>query len=566
MGHKKTYRSKKRKFTGNMFSIGRGESAASQTDTDVTTASSSKLAGKKDSFVDVNSSPESSELSGNRIIDIKCLLTVFASLCCPVCFNGDLVLSEDSRFGLCSNFAVKCQKCPFVKGFASSEKVKNANKVNTFVVYALRTIGKGFSGGRRFFSMLDLPFFSKATFRRQELKVLHAVSEAAQESMNNAAKEVKHITRTQKRKRAVDCGVSMDGTWQKRGYSSLNGCVSCISIDTGKVLDIEIMSHYCRLCSTTPNAVGVNHICANHQGSASSMETVGAYRIFERSVTSRNLRYTDYYGDGDSKAFESVKDIYGLNTVTKLECIGHVQKRVGSRLRKLKKTTKGLSGKGKLTDRFIDKLQNYYGIAIRSNTGDLSKMQSAVIAAFYHSCSSSQNPMHGQCPPGADSWCKYQQAEALAKPFVEKSPGLPQNIMKIIKPVFLQLCDQKLLTKCLHGKTQNTNECFNGVLWNFIPKQNFVELQTLQLGAYIAVLQFNDGAKGILAVLNKLGLSAGAFTRNGLMLSDYERINNSKRHSLPEAKIHRKKLRAKQKIKGLQYKGKEGLTYKPGEF
>ncbi|GFX89393.1 hypothetical protein TNCV_2202351 [Trichonephila clavipes] len=37
-------------------------------------------------------------------------------------------------------------------------------------------------------------------------------------------------------------------------------------------------------------------------------------------------------------------------------------------------------------------------------------MQSAVIAAFFHCCSSNQNPMHGQCPTGKDSWCKYKQA------------------------------------------------------------------------------------------------------------------------------------------------------------
>lgn len=154
------------------------------------------------------------------------------------------------------------------------------------------------------------------------------------------------------------------------------------------------MSQFCRFCNKMPSADGA-HFCCNHKGSASSMETVGAYRIFERSENLRQLHYTDYYGDGDSKAFVAVKDMYGVNTVKKLECIGHIQKRVGNHLRKLKKTIKGLGGKGKLTDRFIDKLQNYYGIAIRSNKGNLKEMQSAVIAAFYHCCSSSKHPISG---------------------------------------------------------------------------------------------------------------------------------------------------------------------------
>ena len=44
--------------------------------------------------------------------------------------------------------------------------------------------------------------------------------------------------------------------------------------------------------------------------------------------------------------------------VQKKECVGHVQKRVGTRLRKLKKEVKGL--KGKLTEKVIDRLQNFY--------------------------------------------------------------------------------------------------------------------------------------------------------------------------------------------------------------
>ena len=55
--------------------------------------------------------------------------------------------------------------------------------------------------------------------------------------------------------------------------------------------------------------------------------------------------------------------------VKKFGCIGHVQKRMGKRLRTIRKTIKGLGGSGRLTDVMIDKIQNYYGIAIRGNTG-----------------------------------------------------------------------------------------------------------------------------------------------------------------------------------------------------
>ncbi|GFW85719.1 uncharacterized protein TNCV_853681 [Trichonephila clavipes] len=132
-------------------------------------------------------------------------------------------------------------------------------------------------------------------------------SQSANNSMLESAKSIAECSN--------ECGVSVDGIWQKLGYSPLNGCVSTISVDSGKILDVEELSQYCRDFS-------------------------------ERSEANRSLRYTSYYGDGDSKAFNNVKDIYGYDSVVKYECIGHVQKRVGSRLRKLKKSTKGLGGKG----------------------------------------------------------------------------------------------------------------------------------------------------------------------------------------------------------------------------
>ena len=45
-----------------------------------------------------------------------------------------------------------------------------------------------------------------------------------------------------------------------------------------------------------------------------------------------------------------------------------------------------MGGKGRLTDSMIDKLQNYYGIAIRSNSGNLPAMKSAVLPQLTESC------------------------------------------------------------------------------------------------------------------------------------------------------------------------------------
>ncbi|GFU47308.1 uncharacterized protein TNCV_3822951 [Trichonephila clavipes] len=85
------------------------------------------------------------------------------------------------------------------------------------------------------------------------------------------------------------CGVSVDGTWQRRGYSSLNECVPVISIDSGKVLDVEFISKVCRLCNSKNKELNTIHNCAKHIRSSSAMEHLGVYRIFELSVEMRKL-------------------------------------------------------------------------------------------------------------------------------------------------------------------------------------------------------------------------------------------------------------------------------------
>ena len=96
------------------------------------------------------------------------------------------------------------------------------------------------------------------------------------------------------------------------------------------------------------------------------MESTGAKRIFERSIATNNLRYMNFYGVGDSKSFKTIEYIYGDNDSVNIQkCIGHYQKRVGCRLRKLRSKEHLGGKKGGLTNSIIDRLQNYFDIALR---------------------------------------------------------------------------------------------------------------------------------------------------------------------------------------------------------
>ncbi|GFX27317.1 uncharacterized protein TNCV_3341291 [Trichonephila clavipes] len=118
------------------------------------------------------------------------------------------------------------------------------------------------------------------------------------------------------------------------------------------------------------------------------MECRGLLSIFQRSETSRKACYTQYLGDGDSKGFLTIKEakVYGDTEVEKLECVGHVQKRMGTRRRNILKMSKGfklsdgknISGRGRLTLKEVDSIQHYYGLAIRKNLSSVEDMKRAI--------------------------------------------------------------------------------------------------------------------------------------------------------------------------------------------
>ena len=60
-------------------------------------------------------------------------------------------------------------------------------------------------------------------------------------------------------------------------------------------------------------------------------------------------------------------------------------------------------GKNRLTDAIIDKLQNYYGLAVRKNAYSLQEMKKSVWALFYHKISTDDSPHYSLCPKEHDS-------------------------------------------------------------------------------------------------------------------------------------------------------------------
>ena len=184
------------------------------------------------------------------------------------------------------------------------------------------------------------------------------------------------------------------------------------------------------------------------------MEALCVVTFFSSSVEKYKLRYTQYPGDGDTKSFlEVVKsNPYNSTAVNKLECIGHIQKCVGSRLLKMREygelkelyedSDDGDDTNSKklirLTDKNINKLQNYYGIAICSSTGDtIWGLKKGIAAAFCHCCATSPGTRHQFCPKSDTSWCKHQLDSINRTNIYTHKPSIYIKLRELLKPVSL---------------------------------------------------------------------------------------------------------------------------------
>jgi hypothetical protein len=435
------------------------------------------------------------------------------------------------------------------------------------MVIGFPEIGKGHQPMVNFSRLMNMSCLTVNAFDNISKTVKEAYKFASEESMNEAA-----LTAKQESKEKLNTGealvqVAIDGSWQTRGHTSLNGVVTAIC--GGKCLDVQVMSKYCRGCQIWANKKGsteyetwkAKHKCSlNHTKSSGAMESAGAVDIFSRSLLQYGLIYKYYLGDGDSSSFNDVVaskpyDVFSI-IPEKLECVGHVQKRIGSRLRNRRKVSYGdkkLSGKGRLTEASVNTLQNAFGIAVRQtaakqNLTDEQKvyqMKKNIKAVLRHYTDfEDKSHRHILCPIGPDSWCKWKKSKnADADENYSPKLNLPEWIYEIIKKDFDELSNDDLLKKCLHGQTQNCNEGLNNIIWSRCPKNVYVKTDVLEMGVNSAVLSFNEGSSGIYRVFKHLNLDLGKNTITSSVKKDQKRLQNMVKKGQPQKKRRRKDLR-----------------------
>ncbi|GFX98700.1 uncharacterized protein TNCV_1502781 [Trichonephila clavipes] len=226
----------------------------------------------------------------NIIVELDLLSSLMKNLlCCKYCCSSEKIeLREDlkSRKGLAVSLEIICHNC----GESTSTNISNkCYDVNLRLTYGMRAIGKGGAASRIFCGLMNLPP-PPAKFERHNSLFLNVLKTISEDSMNAAVHEA--VTANDNNS---NIAVAVDGTWHKRGYSSLNGVVCATSVENGKVIDFETLTKYCSSCKVKKKPC--ENCAKNYEGFSGVMECRGSGLI------------QHYYGLAIRKNLSSVEDV-----------------------------------------------------------------------------------------------------------------------------------------------------------------------------------------------------------------------------------------------------------------
>ncbi|XP_070175236.1 uncharacterized protein [Littorina saxatilis] len=294
------------------------------------------------------------------IVSVHQLTKLICEVLCPECLEPGLDVSVMERNadgnkenrGFANKLQLRCSGCGYGRMGMSSPKENNAEQknkpfeVNTRMALFSHEIGASHASLQKFGAVLGMPAPVLTSFQAADKRITEAEVEAAEEALFQSANHIRkaYAEVDPDPQETIDITVSFDGTWQKRGFTSLYGVGVVIDVLTGLVVDFHVMSKYCHACKLQEaqnfpaeemeawRAAHAPKCCRNHHASSKAMEQEAAKVLWGRSVRSHNFRYTEMLCDGYSSAFKAVVELdpYPGVQVEKLDCINHAHKRMGS--------------------------------------------------------------------------------------------------------------------------------------------------------------------------------------------------------------------------------------------
>ncbi|GFY03505.1 uncharacterized protein TNCV_3211421 [Trichonephila clavipes] len=141
---------------------------------------------------------------------------------CKYCTNCTLVIKQHHSMGYSTKMELLCESCHESYGSVFSsfqEEAKNSHDINSKLVSAFLSIGRGHAALETFSSVLNMPTMDRKTFAKcmHNLSVKNKeVKKKMLEMSRQAAREAHvKVDASLQNQEIIDVSVSYDGTWQK---------------------------------------------------------------------------------------------------------------------------------------------------------------------------------------------------------------------------------------------------------------------------------------------------------------------------------------------------------------
>ena len=129
-----------------------------------------------------------------------------------------LKLFEENRYGLACELKLKCcnSKCYWEHVFYNTKKTQRAYQINRRAFYSIRKIGGGYQSLRKFLCLMNHPPpMTEKNYKKNTKMFCDKIKGVAETLTQEASVELHGTTPPDQ---IVDVGITIDGTWQKRGF------------------------------------------------------------------------------------------------------------------------------------------------------------------------------------------------------------------------------------------------------------------------------------------------------------------------------------------------------------
>ena len=182
-----------------------------------------------------------------RILNFCVVFAAISSLVkCKTC-NGNIKFETANARGLGFKVVVKCDSCAD-NLIPSSPFLAHSFEINRRFIFTMRVLGIGLAGSQTFCGLMDMPrFLTETTYAIILKSIYESVKTCADVIFKIALREEIENTPNAAGDATYKLTVSGDGSWRKRGYTSLIGVSSVIGYYSRKVLDLVVKSAYCKI-------------------------------------------------------------------------------------------------------------------------------------------------------------------------------------------------------------------------------------------------------------------------------------------------------------------------------